>query len=88
MPDTTGFVSVTDALVEEARALVAAVVVDDVGDLPADEDLRDSGLDSIRLMSLLNDLRASGVVVELETVATDPTLQGLAGAIAAARADA
>ena len=74
--------------IAEARDLVAAVVIDDVTDLGADEDLRDVGLDSIRLMGLLTDLRASGTVVELEEVSADPTLRGLATALERARAGA
>ncbi len=78
MPDTT--------TLQEARDLVAAVVVDDVTDTEADDDLRDVGLDSIRLMSLLSGLRATGIAVGFEDVAGDPTLRGLAAAIERARA--
>jgi len=70
---------------EEARSLVATVVVDDVSDADPEEDLRDWGLDSIRLVGLLADLRAEGVVIELEELAGEPTLQGLAGALERAR---
>jgi len=80
MPDTT--------TLDEARALVAAVVIDDVTDVTAEDDLRDVGLDSIRLMSLLSDLRAAGTALDVEDIAADPTLGGLADALERARAGA
>ncbi len=80
-PDAPG----TDA-VEEARALVAAVVHDDLDEAGAHEDLRDYGLDSIRLLAILDDLRAAGLRVRVEDLAAEPTLAALAGALAAARA--
>lgn len=77
MPDT--------ATLDEARALVAAVVIDDVADVDERDDLRDLGLDSIRLMTLLSDLRAAGTVLDVDELAADPTLRGLADALDRAR---
>ncbi len=70
---------------ERARALVAAVVHDDLSEAEAEEDLRDYGLDSIRLLSIIEGLRAEGVRVRIEELTARPTLGGLADAIVAAR---
>lgn len=74
------------ATIDEARGLVAAVVADDMTDAQPDEDLRDWGLDSIRLTGLLSGLRRTGVSIELEEIAGEPTLAGLADALERARA--
>ncbi len=41
-----------------------------------DDDLTDHGLDSVRLMALLERWRAAGWPVEFAQVAVDPTLRG------------
>lgn len=69
-----------------ARALVADVVHDDICEAEPEEDLRDYGLDSIRLLAILDALRGEGLRVRLEDLAARPTLGGLADAIAAAAA--
>lgn len=73
---------------ERARALVAAVVHDDLSEAEAEEDLRDYGLDSIRLLSIVDALRRDGLRVRIEELAGRPTLGGLADAIANASAHA
>lgn len=67
------------AAVEEARALVQAAIFDDLSETEPGEDLRDYGLDSIRLMTLLGVLRERGVSVDFAEAAAEPTL-GLFGA--------
>lgn len=73
MPDQ----GTTDPLVR-VRGLIQGVVADDLGDIAPDEDLRDYGLDSIRLMDVLTELREQGHPVELEELAGEPTLGALA----------
>jgi L-ornithine N5-oxygenase len=73
-----------DVPLERVRRLVAAVVPDDLLDAGPEEDLRDYGLDSIRLMDVLTELRGAGVPVALEDLAGEPTLAALAGAVARA----
>lgn len=72
------------AFVEEARVLVQERVFDDLSDALPDEDLRDYGLDSIRLIALLGSLRERGVSVDFAQIAGAPTLTLLASAIAQA----
>jgi bifunctional isochorismate lyase / aryl carrier protein len=47
-------------------------------ELGADDSLLDFGLDSIRLMSLVERLRGSGVPVSFEQLAESPTLRSFA----------
>lgn|GEM_PF-968224 len=61
-----------------ARELVAALVPDDVSGAAPDEDLRDLGLDSIRLLGLVEHLRARGADVETVDLAVEPTLGRIA----------
>jgi len=61
-----------------ARELVGAVVPDDVTDAAPDDDLRDHGLDSIRLVGLVDTLRDRGAEVEVVDLAAEPTLQRIA----------
>lgn len=68
--------------VEQARALVQERVFDDLSDALPDEDLRDYGLDSIRLIAVLGTLRERGVSVDFAEIAGAPTLTLLANAIA------
>ncbi|KQR16491.1 phosphopantetheine-binding protein [Cellulomonas sp. Leaf334] len=61
-----------------ARDLVAAVIPDDVADAGPAEDLRDFGLDSIRLVGLVDTLRSRGADVDLMDLAAEPTLERIA----------
>ena len=47
-------------------------------ELGADDSLLDFGLDSIRLMSLVERLRAAGVAVSFDQLAESPTLRNFA----------
>jgi aryl carrier-like protein len=47
-----------------------------VAEIGLDDDLTDHGLDSVRLMALLERWRAAGWPVEFAQVAVDPTLRG------------
>lgn len=70
--------------VEQARALVQERVFDDLSDALPDEDLRDYGLDSIRLIAVLGALRERGASVDFAEIVGAPTLMLLAIAIAEA----
>jgi bifunctional isochorismate lyase/aryl carrier protein len=63
-----------DALVAEIASLLEV----DATQLAPDDSLLDWGLDSIRLMSLVERLRAGGVPVSFEQLAELPTLRALA----------
>lgn len=69
---------------ERARRLVAAVLpADSAGELAAagpDEDLRDYGLDSVRVMSVLDTLLAGGADIEFADLVAEPTLARIAAA--------
>ncbi|MER5785389.1 phosphopantetheine-binding protein [Streptomyces mobaraensis] len=59
------------------RLDVADVLGENPADLPDDEDLRDLGLDSVRLMSLVERWRARGLAADFTELAeADPTLRG------------
>ncbi|MBB0232139.1 isochorismatase family protein, partial [Streptomyces calidiresistens] len=63
-------------VVERLRADVADLLGEDPADLPVDEDLADHGLDSIRLMSLLERWRAEyGVDLAFPDLAEEPILR-------------
>lgn len=68
----------------QARALIAEVVHDDISDAGPDDDLRDYGLDSIRLHTIVDTLYARGIRVRPEDLAGTPTLRALATALMAA----
>jgi len=63
-----------EALVAE----IAALIEIDGAELPAEGSLLDYGLDSVRLMSLVERLRADGLEVGFEELAEEPTLGGFA----------
>lgn len=68
----------SDTALTTARHLVAAVIPDDVADAAPDDDLRDLGLDSIRLVGLVDTLRSRGAEVDLADLAAGPTLERIA----------
>ena len=68
--------SVPDTSLEDVRAEVAEVLAEAPEDLGLDEDLLDRGLDSIRLMTLVQRWEADGVEVSLLELAEDPTVRG------------
>ena len=77
----------TDHL-DRARQLVAAVLSDDVTDAGPDEDLRDYGLDSVRVMAVLDTLSERGVDIgadiDFADLVGNPTLARIGAALAAA----
>ncbi|MGK5637456.1 phosphopantetheine-binding protein [Streptomyces sp. URMC 126] len=67
----------TPVPLDTLRHDVADVLGEDPADLPDDEDLRDLGLDSIRLMSLVERWRARGLAADFTELAeAEPTLRG------------
>lgn len=58
---------------------VAGLLEVDASELGADDSLLDWGLDSIRLMSLVERLRNAGIEVSFEQLAEQPTLRSFAG---------
>ncbi|GLU48921.1 phosphopantetheine-binding protein [Nocardiopsis ansamitocini] len=58
----------------QVRADVERVLGPDSAGLAGDEDLLDHGMDSIRLMSLVETWRAAGVETDFITLAEEPTL--------------
>ena len=72
---------------ERARRLVAAVLpgddADDLAGAGPDEDLRDYGLDSVRVMSVLDTLLAGGADLEFADLVAEPTLARIASAVRA-----
>ncbi|WP_171169272.1 phosphopantetheine-binding protein [Streptomyces sp. I05A-00742] len=65
----------TPVSLDSLRLDVADVLGEDPADLPADEDLRDLGVDSIRLMTLVERWRARGLTVDFAELAeAAPTL--------------
>ncbi|MGH3689971.1 MAG: phosphopantetheine-binding protein [Microbacterium sp.] len=73
---------------EHARALVAAIVPDDISEVAPEEDLRDYGLDSVRVMGLIAAVRDAGADLVYADVVGGVTLEHLAGALASAAASA
>ncbi|MGK5546443.1 phosphopantetheine-binding protein, partial [Streptomyces sp. URMC 127] len=56
---------------------VAAVLGEEPGDVSVDENLQDLGLDSIRVMTLVERWRAAGTDVEFaELIEATPTIRG------------
>lgn len=62
--------------------MVQQRLFDDISDAMSNEDLRDYGLDSIRLIALLGTLRERGVSIDFAEITGAPTLELLATAIA------
>ena len=59
---------------EDVRAQVAELLYEDPAELTDDEDLLDWGLDSVRIMSLVERWRKLGVQVTFADLAERPTL--------------
>ena len=59
---------------EDVRAQVAELLYEDPAELTDDEDLLDWGLDSVRIMSLVEKWRKLGVQVTFADLAERPTL--------------
>ncbi|GAA3728682.1 phosphopantetheine-binding protein [Salinactinospora qingdaonensis] len=59
---------------ERLRADVAQVLGEDEGSIGADENLLDRGMDSIRLMSLVETWRKAGVETDFISLAEEPTV--------------
>ena len=75
-----------DSLLERLRHEVAELLQQDPQDIEDDDNLLDLGLDSIRIMSLVERWRGAGMTVEFVQLAEQPTLaawaKGLAGTAA------
>jgi bifunctional isochorismate lyase/aryl carrier protein len=56
------------------RAQIAELLGEDAGQIADDDNLIDWGLDSIRLMTLVERWRAAGALVELSDLAERPTI--------------
>lgn len=63
---------------ERVRAQVAEILGEPVQDIDPDEDLLDRGLDSVRLMSLMEAWRASGAETDFADLAEKPTVNAWA----------
>jgi aryl carrier-like protein len=63
---------------EALASEIAALIEIDAAELPSDGSLLDYGLDSVRLMTLVERLRADGLEVGFEELAEEPTLRGFA----------
>ncbi len=72
---------------DRARRLVAAALpapdADELATAGPDEDLRDYGLDSVRVMSVLDTLLAGGADLEFADLVAEPTLARIASAVRA-----
>ncbi|MFV0526425.1 MAG: SidA/IucD/PvdA family monooxygenase [Acidimicrobiales bacterium] len=68
--------------IDQARSLVADLVPDDITQASADEDLRDYGLDSVRLLSVVERVSDAGGHLVYSDVLGGTTLQTVAGALA------
>ncbi|MFD5650511.1 phosphopantetheine-binding protein [Streptomyces sp. NPDC127039] len=85
MTDTPG--ARTDFTVERLRQDVAELLYVDADDVPADESVFDHGLDSVRMMALVQRWRADGAAeVDLPQLAQRPTLTDWAALLAPAGA--
>lgn len=82
MPESTPPAVLPAYALSQARQLVERYLVDDLTGAELTDDLRDYGLDSIRLMSLWAELRARGAVIEHTDLAASPTLATIASALA------
>ncbi|MFE8017233.1 phosphopantetheine-binding protein [Streptomyces antibioticus] len=71
--------------VERLRKDIAELLYVDVEDVPADENVFDHGLDSVRMMTLLQQWRADGAAeIDMPVLAQRPTLTEWAALLAPA----
>ncbi|GAA1085257.1 phosphopantetheine-binding protein [Nocardiopsis metallicus] len=68
---TTG----TEFTVERVLAEAAHILAEPTGDIDPAENLFDRGMDSVRMMSLMERWRAAGAEVEFADLAEEPTIQ-------------
>ncbi|GAB2734763.1 phosphopantetheine-binding protein [Amycolatopsis magusensis] len=78
--------STTGLTAEQIRADVAGLIGCDEAELTPDADLLDLGLDSIRIMGLIERWRAAGVTVEFADLAEQPQLGHWTAVLAGERA--
>ena len=78
--------STTGLTAEQVRADVAGLLGCDEAELTPDADLLDLGLDSIRIMGLIEQWRAAGVTVEFADLAEQPHLAHWTTVLAGERA--
>ncbi|HEX5741862.1 MAG TPA: phosphopantetheine-binding protein [Pilimelia sp.] len=67
---------------DEVRAAVAAALEVTPGEIGYDDDLLDHGLDSVRIMSLVESWRAGGRDVAFADLAEEPTVRAWAALLA------
>ncbi|PIK32541.1 isochorismatase, partial [Bacillus siamensis] len=60
---------------ERVREQIAAILQESPSDIPDQEDLLDRGLDSVRIMSLVEQWRRDGAEVTFVELAENPTLE-------------
>ncbi|MFJ7273752.1 phosphopantetheine-binding protein [Kitasatospora sp. NPDC098663] len=70
--------------VERIRTEVADLLGEDPADVPLDENLADWGLDSVRLMALVERWRAEGAEVAFVQLAERPAVEAWAALLGAA----
>lgn len=73
--DSTTGTAGTEFTVERVLAEAAHVLAEPVGDVDPDENLFDRGMDSVRMMSLMEQWRAAGAEVEFADLAEEPTVR-------------
>ncbi|MER8098658.1 phosphopantetheine-binding protein [Kitasatospora sp. NPDC094016] len=70
--------------VERIRTEVADLLGEDPADVPLDENLADWGMDSVRLMALVERWRAEGAEVAFVQLAERPAVEAWAALLGAA----
>ncbi|WP_017580525.1 phosphopantetheine-binding protein [Nocardiopsis valliformis] len=71
---TTGTTG-TEFTVERVLAEAAHILAEPTEDIDSAENLFDRGMDSVRMMSLMERWRAAGAEVEFADLAEEPTIQ-------------
>ncbi|MDM8083679.1 phosphopantetheine-binding protein [Cellulomonas cellasea] len=71
----------SDPALARARGLVAQIVPEDVADAGPEEDLRDYGLDSVRVMDLIARVAEQGGQIGYADLVGGPTLALIASAL-------
>lgn len=72
--DTTGTDTGAEFTVERVLAEAAHILAEPAEDIDPAEDLFDRGMDSVRMMSLMERWRAAGAEVEFADLAEKPTV--------------